>query len=398
MPESSRTFIGVVIAVLLTAALSNPAIGEQPLRTKVIDVIGSSKIYGQDAATAREQAISDSLVFAVNEIIADLISVDERIQNFQTINETIFEHLDPFVCNYKVLTESVSDDTYRVFIQATILVDTLAQRLSDIGVAQAKNPMPSILFLIAEQNLEDPSPKYWWGQDLGHSTAFSERAMAEKMREKGFSIINYETLLQNGNEGFSTYGHDLKDPEAVKIGVLLNADLVIIGKSVAQKAPNIMGEDIGSFQGIVTAYAISTEACEKIATTVQTFAAMNRDEILGSREVLAGAGTLAAEDIAAQISAVWRKQSNAIQKVKIIVDGTRHLGNFVLFKRILNDLPGMKEMQTSEVKADEATIIADFQGDAEKLAETLMLKTADPFGIKINEISENSIRMELLPR
>jgi hypothetical protein len=114
--------------------------------------------------------------------------------------------------------------------------------------------------------------------------------------------------------------------------------------------------------------------------------------------VLAGAGTLAAEDIAAQISAVWRKQSNAIQKVKIIVDGTRHLGNFVLFKRILNDLPGMKEMQTSEVKADEATIIADFQGDVEKLAETLMLKTADPFGIKINEISENSIRMELLPR
>jgi hypothetical protein len=398
MPVSSRTFSRLVIAVLLAAALSSPAAGEQPLRTKVIDVIGSSKIYGQDAAAAREQAISDSLVCAVSEIIADLISVDERIQNFQTINETLFEHIDPFVHNYKLLTESVSGDTYRVFIQATILVDMVVQRLSDMGVTQAKKPLPSILFLIAEQNLEETSPKYWWGQDLSHPTAFSERAMAEKMREKGFSIINYETALQNSNEGFSTHSHDLKDLEAVKIGIHLNADLVVIGKSVTQKAPNIMGENIGSFQGIVTAHAISTETCEKIATTVQTFAAMNRDEVLGSREVLAGAGTLAAEDIAAQIYAVWRKQSNAIQKVKIIVDGTRHLGNFVLFKRILNDLPGIKEMQTSEVKADEATIIADFQGNAEKLAETLMLKPADSFGIKINEISENSIRMELVPR
>lgn len=388
----------LMIAVLLAVALSCPAAAEQPPRIKVVEVIGSGNIHGQDAATARDLAISYGLVLAVHGVVADLISLDTQVQNFQTLNESFYNHTDQFVGNYKVLAESVSGNTYRVMIQATVLVDTIFQRLSDICVTQTQKSLPSILFLIAEQNLEDAKPKYEWGQGLNRSSIFSKKAMTEEMKEKGFSIIDYEAMMQDRNEDFSIYRQDMEDSEAVNLGARLKADVVIVGKSVAQKPPNIMEESTGSFQGHLTARALSTETGAEIASTVQTFTVMNRDDLIGSKEALTGAGILAGKELSSQIASVWLEKDNTLQKLKIFVEGTRHLGNFVSFKRILNGFPGVKQMKTSEVKANEATLIVVFNGNAEKLAETLMSQSFDSFEIKLHETSEDSVRLELLSR
>ena len=47
--------------------------------------------------------------------------------------------------------------------------------------------------------------------------------------------------------------------------------------------------------------------------------------------------------------------------------------------------------------SDEATIIVHFEGDAEMLAEALMLQSFDSFGINISDISQNRLRIELIP-
>jgi len=45
---------------------------------------------------------------------------------------------------------------------------------------------------------------------------------------------------------------------------------------------------------------------------------------------------------------------------------------------------------------DEATIVVDFQGNAKELADALMLKNFESFGINIYEISQSHLRIRLV--
>ena len=76
-------------------------------------------------------------------------------------------------------------------VEATVFTGGLEELLSDAGIAVGKTRLPKILFLIAEQNVEDIMPKYWWGEDPDVTRYVSESAMAEIMGAKGFTIIDH---------------------------------------------------------------------------------------------------------------------------------------------------------------------------------------------------------------
>ena len=75
----------VCLGVILLIAPSGLAQEENTLR--VIEVTGSGAISGNNIASAREQAISSSLVSAVASACLDLMPLNEQIENF--INDVI---------------------------------------------------------------------------------------------------------------------------------------------------------------------------------------------------------------------------------------------------------------------------------------------------------------------
>ncbi len=77
--------------------------------------------------------------------------------------------------------------------------------------------------------------------------------------------------------------------------------------------------------------------------------------------------------------------------------GTRNLANFVTFRRIVNGIEGVSSILVKEIKPDEAIIGIDFDGDAQMLAEAMMLQTYGTFGINIYDMSEGRIMLELVP-
>jgi hypothetical protein len=83
--------------------------------------------------------------------------------------------------------------------------------------------------------------------------------------------------------------------------------------------------------------------------------------------------------------------------VELIIEGTGNLSNFIKFRRMLNKIPGVEEIQTREMKADEVIIAVDFDGDSSTLANSLLLKTFDTFGINISKVSPNLIKITLVP-
>jgi len=374
---------------------------EKPL-TKDIEVIGTATIYKDNVAAARDQAISNSLVSAVDMVAVDLLPREYLIQKFETLNETLYVHTGKFVQGYKVLTESRFGGKYRVIVQVTVSINNLEEQLSIAGIMVGKKTMPNILFCIAEQNLEDLAPQYWWGVGFTFFKSVCESALAETIREKGFPVIYHGGLVPNMDIEAENYklGFDnpyLSNEEAVALGIHWQADVVIVGKAIVQKAPNIMGANRRSFKGTVIARALQTNTGEEIAATTQTAVTVNVDENAGSYDALSSAGSLAGQELASQINSAWQKAVKKLTTIEIIVEGTGELSNFVVFRKIISEMTGVMGLQTKEMKFDEAAIAVDFQGNAQELADALMLNTYETFGINIYEVSQNRLRIELMP-
>ncbi|MBW2641131.1 MAG: hypothetical protein JRE10_13495 [Deltaproteobacteria bacterium] len=269
--------------------------------------------------------------------------------------------------------------------------------MSSAGILLEEKPLPKILVLISDQNLSDRLPKYWWGQEKYISESSSITALVEPIKTKGFPIIDPHIIIQNTQVDPIYDTPDLNHTEAVNLGLSLQAEVVIVGKSVASSGPNIMGKRIRSFKGIVSARAIRTDTGSEIATTMKTSIITNTDEIAGTRDVLSRAGSLAGEDLAAQILAAWQKHEEQSNLLEIIIEGTGDIANFEKLRRFINNISGVKNLQIKELKPDEATILVDFQGIAKELADALMLNTFESMGIKIYEVSQDRLRIELMP-
>ena len=302
-----------------------------------------------------------------------------------------------FIQGFKVLTEFPFEKTYRVMVQATVSLNVLEKKLSEAGIMVGQKALPKVLFLVAEQRLEDKFSNYWWRKNPVFFKAVAETVLTETLTAGGFSIINHDDIMLKQGIDPVYDKADLNNQEVVALGNLFQAEVVIVGTSTAKKMPSIMGTNIKSFKGTITARAIRTDTGAQIASTTQSAVTANSDEIGGSREALSSAGALAGKELASQIAAAWQKEDKRPDMLQIILEGTRNLASFVKFRNMLKNMPGVKEMQIKEMKPDEAIIMVSFQGTAKELADALILRPFEAIGINIYEVSEDHLRIQLVP-
>ena len=392
----AKILLSVLVLFAIVVPLSDAQVEEQSL-IKTVVVIGTGAIYKGDSARAREAAVSSSLILAVDMVTAEILSIESIARNFKAINEIIYSQTGEFIQGYKVLAESTAEKQYRVMVQAAVSIKALEEKLLEAGIMVTKKALPKTLFLVAEQHFEDDLLNYWWGKDSVFFEAIAEVSMAETLSSVGFPIIDHDSVMLY-NELYTAYNQpDLNNQEVADFGDILQAEVVIFGKSTAFIVQNTMGTNIKSFKGSVTVRAIRTDTGAQIASTMQSAVAANSDEIAGSREALTIAGALAGKELASQIAAAWQQEDQLTGMVEIVLEGTGNLANFIKFRSMLKDMPGVEEMQIKEIKSDQAIIMVSFQGSAKELADALILKTFESIGINIYEVSEKSLRIGLIP-
>jgi len=377
--------------------ISNTTGAEEIASTRTIVTIGSSKIYGEDLEQARNEAISNSLIYAVAQATAELLPFDSMIRNFQVIDRILLRHTDEVIQNYKVLSSSKSGKLYRVMVQATVLVEKMEEQLSSVGIVLLKKAMPKILLVISEQNHTDSLPRYWWGEDSVFATIFSESNMAETMERKGFSIIDHDIFFQNTAVQAVSHKSDLSNREAVDLGGYFEADVVIVGNAVALKTTNIMKENTRSYRATMITRALRIDTGEEIASTNQTFITMSSDESTCSVDALSGTGRLTGAELSKQIASAWQDKYKEVAGIEMVVKGTKNLAYFVELRKVINVTPGVKGIRTREMTVDQAIIVVDFEGTERTLADALMLNAFSSFGINIYEILPNRLGIAFVP-
>ena len=386
---------GLVMAV--TISLTMAANAQQQVQNKTFVVIGTSRVRGDNIQVARKQAISESLVTAVALMTEEILQVDSLVENFPRVNEIIYENTDAFVQDYKVLTETRSGKSYRVIVKATVAGKKIAKQLSMAGILRVKLTLPAILFFISEQKLQEDSPRYWWGKEMGGFEATTTTTMANILRAHGFAVVDHRGIeIGKMDDWNSSDKPELTDEEALNLGTLLQADVVIVGTSIASLTTSVMGDELKSFKGNLNARVLRTETGEALANISRTAVTANVDERAGGREALAMTGTLAGDQLAPQLSAAWRELVEKPSPVEVTVEGTGNLANFVKFRRALTRISGVGGIRVKEIKPNETTLIVEYQGKAEDLASALMLQDFKNFGINIYEITQQNLKIAII--
>lgn len=400
MDVSSKILIRFIFMVFYLYAFFAHSVNlqaEDQIATKTVVVIGAGKIYKENSARARKEAIENSLISAVESVALDLIPPESLHKTFQSFNEALYNKSSKFIQGYKVLAEVKIKDSYRVMVEANVSIAGLTKLMSDAGIMSGGKSLPIILVLVSEQNLEDTSPKYWWGKKAVGGETFSVSAFIETMKSMGLPVLDHPSIAQNTSIDDGYDKADLDKEEAVDLGLNLKADIVIVGKTIIDQAQNIMGKNIRSFKGVVSARAIRTDTGEEIATITQSAVTANADETIGARKALSAAGSLAGETLASQIINAWQIKDEQTNIIGIVVEGTDNLANFEKFIGIINKISGVKHLQIKELKAKETVISVEFKGKAKTLADALMLKSYGSVDINIYEVSKNHLRVELIP-
>jgi len=370
---------------------------EEVVSSRDVIAIGIGSVYREDVASARSQAIANSLVSAVSQVTSDLLPFDTMNRDFQVLNEILYSRTNKFIQGYKVLKSTRSGNRYSVMVQARVSTDLLEAQLSSVGILLLKNSFPNVLFFMTETVLSDPLPRYWWDDNPDTTILFSQNMMSVAFQKKGFTIIDPSLLGMDVAVRAVNYRPDLSKQEAIALGALFQADVVIVGASSAQAARNRMGDTIGSYQADVRARAIRTDSGVVIGETEQSFVAISDDPTLGGADALAGAGRLAGTDLSEQIASVWQDKIKSLIGIDITIRWGGDLANLVAFRKAIIAIPGTKRMFPQEMTADDAILAVDFEGDEKDLANALMVNTFPSFGIHIFETSALHLGVELVP-
>lgn len=383
-----------LMAVLI---VFSPALAQKAATTKTYVVVGTAPLHGDNVSAAREKAISDGLVTAVALMTKELLEVESLVDNFPQLNELLFDQTDTFIQGYKVLTEAGQEKSYRVVVKATVSGKKISKILTDAGVLRASTTLPSVVLLIAEQGLGQDFPRFWWSPSGSNYISIAEDAMAKRLQEAGFTIVNHRGARNRPLVNWDDIDKpDLTNLEAAEIGAALKADVVILGSSQANPSTNIMGSAMRSFNGTITLTALRSGSEEPLLNLTRTAVAVNEDESVGGKEALSDAGDMAGTALAEELDLAWQKQAVRPAVVEVVILGTNQLAHYVRFRKALNTISGVEGIRVKEIKPNEATLLVEYIGKPEDLAAALMQQNFENFGINIYEVTPENLKVQLI--
>ena len=391
------------LLIMLVAAaggvllFSAAAYARQPAALKTVVVIGTGAIYKGNSAAARQAAIKDGLTVALDVAVVELLTQESLVGHFQIINQVIQAQTDDFIQGYKVLGEYQAGKNYRAVVEATISIEAITRKLAGVSVYVGAKELPKVLFFISEQNPAGALAHYWWGGANQFRLSSAEKSMGPVLTKKGFRVADPRRSAAGTKNRTIDFPEAIDTASAMLLAANYGAKVIIIGSAESRPAPNTMGTS-RSYAATVKARAFRVADGTELVLVEKAAVVAGSDDVVGGREAIKEAAGLVAADLAERIAATWGKEGKSLTTIKIAVEGTRDLANFVMFRRVIKKMPDVEKIKTLEMKPDQAVIEVDYQGTAEAFANGLMVNPFENFRLDIYEVSEELLRVALIPQ
>ncbi len=359
---------------------------------------GTQKIVSNFSPETKKQAVSAALQTSVERAVSEIIVPELFAANFETLYRNILSNPSKYILNYSVVAELKQETRYVAAVKVKINLTRLKKYLKRYGVIKNNSAKPSVLVLISEQSQDDISPKYWWKKDSIPYESLISGEITKLLTDEEFIVTGRNTKaidLKKLKINFSSI-YDVK--AAIKLGSKLKADIIILGKAESFEALNRMGQK-KTYEADISFDMWNVAAKKKITTIKLKATANDSDNEKGNKTAMLEAGTLAAKEISLRACKYW--EENILKKEHFIetrIEGEDYLSSFILLRKTLNNMQGIKRVQTKELGADQAIVSILFKGNADKLAQALLLKTFKSFGLEIYNVKDRSLTIKFVPK
>ncbi len=397
----SRIPIRAALCLLLIGCLFSSggplAAPSPPAEAPTIRVVGWSPVSGDDYEQARQTAIANGLTAAVDQVALSVVEPEVAARAFRRISKALAGRTETFVESYGAISEGVvTGSVYRILVEATVSASRLKAHLETAGVLKPqKQTRPKLLLLLLETGPGAAPPRCsWTGGETG-ARPRSARPLMEALTEAGFEIV-------------SPPDGDLPPPDpedpalpadnaALSLAEEVGAGIVILGRVEARGTLDLIDEEIRSIRAEASLRALWGDSGEKAATANQSAVRFDTDSAPADLAALTEAGGLAGAALAQALETAWHQRGGTDGRITLVVGGTRHLGQFVQLRKALGEIAGVQSFRIREMRANEAVIDVEAALDARSLAETLMSRSFEGFDLKLYEVTESELRIEIRP-
>jgi hypothetical protein len=191
---------------------------------------------------------------------------------------------------------------------------------------------------------------------------------------------------------------EITDDQAAFFGAWYQADVVVVGSAMAEKASNALGDELKSFRGSLSVRAIRTDSGDILAQSDRSALTADADDITGGRTALTETGARTGALLSGRIQNAWQKlEKKGPAAITVVVKGGYQLAHFVRFRKTLSGLPGVGNLQTSGMTPEETVLELEYEASTQEMAETLLLKSFAGFGLFITEAAPETLRLSLVP-
>jgi len=358
--------------------------------------LGKQTIAGGGIAKAKKRAIAAALDTAVSQAILAMLTPPEISSSLPLLANVLTGSAQDHLITYKVLGEMQKGKQYIVAVESTLNGQTLNALFSKYRTQETAKDLPRILIFMSEQVPGEILPRYWWGNNPLTFQSLAQRAFTKVLANKNYMAMDQPPSEQIRSLGIKfDFIHDAD--AALTVAAKLNADVIIMAKAMAQEASNVMGTE-KAYKSTVALEAFQVDSGERL-TSFTTDAIVKSDfSQTGIEDSLTQAGTLAAETLLSRLEAVWSGKASGPQTIETRIEGDDYLSSFIMLRKVLNTMSGIKDIQTRELSSDNAVVDIIYQGNGRKLADALMVQTFDSFNLSISDVTDRSLTIRFIPQ
>lgn len=394
-----RTLVSLLALALPVGSLTlqpRPVLAADDVIT--IEAEGEAAIFNNDTAQAKDKALEDALRNAVEKAVGTVITSESVSRDFELVEDKVLSHAKGYVKTYDITSQTKEDGTLKLKIKAVVGKDNLTKDVDALVRLISQKGKPKVLIMVSEQNIGQPEAQAWWTQQ-GFTTNLDvvENTFIETWQPLGFSFVDPQALKGKIKVSKALQSPNLDDSEAKSFAGKAGAQVVIVGKAIAQEANGkAFGTNLISARANMSVRAIRVDTGDILATSTIDGGSMALDTTTAGSNALKETTKKMAEDLKGKIMRKWLEEVNSGQGIKLVVNNVKKTSFLVQLKNALKEqVRGVSAVRDRGFKNKVAELEVEMRGSAQDLAVELEAKKFAGFSVNVEEMTTNSLELTL---
>ena len=363
-----------------------------------IEATGEAPILNNDTSQAKDKAVEDALRNAVERAVGTIITSESVSRDFELVEDKVLSHSKGYVKTFDITNQTKEDGVIKITLKAQVGKADLTKDVDALTRLISAKGKPKVLIMVSEQNIGQAEATAWWTtQGFTTNLDIVENTFIETWQPLGFGFVDPQALKGKIKVSKALQSPNLDDSEAKTFAGKMGAQVVIIGKAVAQEAAGkAFGTNLISARANMSIRAIRVDTGDILATSTMDGGSMGLDTTTAGSNALKETTKKMAEDLKGKIMRKWLEEVSAGQGIKLTVNNVKKTSFLVQLKTALKDqIRGVSAVRDRGFKNKVAEFEVEMRGSAQDLAVELEAKKFAGFSVNVEEMTTNSLELTL---